>query len=111
MARILLAAQPVNQHTHALISIGQELTARMKHRGTARKRLLTIATPDGELSAAGTDIRAAGISIGEIAASYGGRGFGLIRLDRWTRGQTAEADSRPLQITVPQWLQLEGPAA
>ncbi len=27
--------------------VGQELTARMKHRGTARKRLLPIETVDG----------------------------------------------------------------
>ena len=34
--------------------VGQELTARMKHRGTARKRLLPIATEDAsELPPAG----------------------------------------------------------
>ena len=92
--------------------VGQELTARMKHRGTARKRLLAIVPTAGlELPPAGTDIRAAGNSVGEIAATYGGRGFGLIRLDRWTRGETAEAGGRALHISIPQWLQIEGSPA
>ncbi len=46
--------------------IGQELTARMKHRGTARKRLLALTGP--ALPAADTTVRAGDKDIGEITA-------------------------------------------
>ncbi|HEV2561592.1 MAG TPA: hypothetical protein VGT78_05570 [Rhizomicrobium sp.] len=62
--------------------VGQELTARMKHRGTARKRLLLIESVDGALPGSGTDVTAAGRSLGEITSTYGPRGFALVRLDR-----------------------------
>ena len=61
--------------------VGQELTARMKHRGTARKRLLVGGSADAALPATG-ELRANGHSIGEIVSTYGQRGFALVRLDR-----------------------------
>src|ERR1051326_58873 len=49
--------------------VGQELTARMKHRGTARKRLLPISTLDGPaVPPPGSEIRAESISLGEVTA-------------------------------------------
>lgn len=85
--------------------VGQELTARMKHRGTARKRLLLIQS-DTALPEAGTNLTADGKAIGEILSTYGATGFALVRLDR-----LAEADNTPLvaggaqvRITKPLWL-------
>jgi folate-binding protein YgfZ len=87
--------------------IGQELTARMKHRGTARKRLLPITTVDGaHLPPSGTDIRAGDISLGEVTSVYGSRGFGLIRLDRWREAGNAVPRTGDCEIRIvrPAWL-------
>ncbi len=59
--------------------VGQELTARMKHRGTARKRLLLVKGA-GALTV-GARITGKG-EIGEIAAVHDETGFALVRLDR-----------------------------
>ena len=61
--------------------VGQELTARMKHRGTARKRLLPV-TAEGPLPPPGTEIGDGAQMLGEIVSVYGSKGFALIRLDR-----------------------------
>ncbi len=82
--------------------VGQELTARMKHRGTARKRLLAF---DGA-GAPGTSISAAGKEIGEITAVHGGRGFALVRLDRLDEagGTPLLTDAGRVNLIKPDWL-------
>jgi hypothetical protein len=84
--------------------VGQELTARMKHRGTARKRLLSI---EGEtvLPASG-ELRANGHSVGEIISTYGTRGFALVRLDRLEDAGDAkvEIDGARVAVTKQAWL-------
>jgi hypothetical protein len=87
--------------------IGQELTARMKHRGTARKRLLpVIAEGSADLPSPGTEIRAGNLGLGEIVSVYGGRGFGLIRLDRWQEAGDTDvcAGEQDIRIVKPAWL-------
>lgn len=61
--------------------VGQELTARMKHRGTARKRLLRIEA-DQTLPPVDTQILAGGKEIGVITSIYDRMGFATVRLDR-----------------------------
>ncbi|MBV9046293.1 MAG: folate-binding protein YgfZ [Alphaproteobacteria bacterium] len=78
--------------------VGQELTARMKHRGTARKRLLRA---EG-LQAGGT-LQAGGKDVGEAVS----RDFALIRLDRLEEASGAPltmSDSRPVTLRKPPWL-------
>lgn len=79
--------------------VGQELTARMKHRGTARKRLLMVKGA-GALTL-GAHITGKG-EIGEIAAVHDAEGFALIRLDRlaedagpYAAGDVAVTISKP----------------
>ena len=87
--------------------VGQELTARMKHRGTARKKLLPIeATAGGELPAPGARIFANGSDLGVITSIYRNRGFALIRLDRLTEAQNAplESEDTPVVVKKPSWL-------
>src|SRR5262249_16310343 len=89
--------------------VGQELTSRMKHRGTARKRLLHLESENGgHLPSAGTEIRAGEISLGEITATYGVQGFGHIRLDRLreTEAVAVIAAEVPLRISVPNWMDI-----
>ncbi|HSC18696.1 MAG TPA: hypothetical protein VLC74_07255 [Rhizomicrobium sp.] len=91
--------------------IGQELTARMKHRGTARKRLLPISTEDGAaLPPPGTEVRAGSIALGEITAAYGQRGYALARLDRWEEaaGNEVHAGTTAVRVTKPEWLLAAG---
>jgi len=85
--------------------VGQELTARMKHRGTARKRLLVIES-DSALPPPGTDVTAAGQSLGEIVSGYGTRGFALIRLDRLEQagGAAIAAGNVPARLVKQSWL-------
>jgi folate-binding protein YgfZ len=86
--------------------VGQELTSRMKHRATARKRILTV-TADGPLPAAGTAITRGGAEIGELVSNHGMRGFALVRLDRL---EETSGDTRAGEIVValkrPAWLAL-----
>ncbi len=87
--------------------VGQELTARMKHRGKDRKRLLVVATKDGSpLPAASTPVEAKGQDIGAVTSSYGTRGFALIRLDRLAEAAGAPLEAAGLAVTVtkPDWL-------
>lgn len=85
--------------------VGQELTSRMKHRGTARKRLLLL---DGEstLPAPGTTVMAGDKSVGEIVSTHGTRGFALIRLDRLDEAGDAAltAEGAPVTLSKPDWL-------
>ncbi len=76
----------------------------MKHRGTARKRLLAVAGVD-ELKT-GVELRAKGNSIGDIVSAYGRRGFALVRLDRLEEaaGADVEADGVRVTVTKQPWL-------
>src|ERR1700761_183573 len=65
--------------------IGQELTSRMKHRATTRKRILT-ATANRAQSATGALTRG-GSEIGEILSTYGHTAFVLVRMDRMDETQ------------------------
>jgi folate-binding protein YgfZ len=78
--------------------VGQELTARMKHRATSRKRLLVV---EGDASA-GDELRAGGQSIGEVVAMHGARGFALVRLDKLAPGVTV--GDRSVTIIRQNWL-------
>ncbi|HKX65327.1 MAG TPA: hypothetical protein VJM78_08445 [Rhizomicrobium sp.] len=83
--------------------IGQELTSRMKHRATSRKRILTV-TADISLPAAGT-LTKGGADIGELISTHGHTAFALVRLDRLeeTSGDAAAAGI-PVALHRPAWL-------
>jgi len=61
--------------------VGQELTARMKHRATARKRILPVAasTP---LPPHGTPLKRDDTEVGEMLGAQGLIGLAMLRLDR-----------------------------
>jgi folate-binding protein YgfZ len=84
--------------------VGQELTARMKHRGTARKRILTVRA-DSALPPPGTTITSDGHELGEIIAAYGSEGFALMRLDRLDEAKASLiAATLPVTVVKPAWL-------
>ena len=85
--------------------VGQELTARMKHRGTARKRLLALATRDGSPLVRDTPVTANGQEIGAVASVYGARGFAIIRLDRLVNANGPfQAGRVAVDVIKPSWL-------
>lgn len=87
--------------------VGQELTARMKHRGKDRKRLLPITHADGgDLPGAGMAVMAGAHEIATITSTYGARGFALTRLDRLSEAGDAPLDAggASVRITKPHWL-------
>src|SRR5690606_34703850 len=61
--------------------VGQEVVSRMKHRGTARRRVVAI-EGEGQLPVAGTEIIAGGKPIGTIGTVNGTKALGIIRTDR-----------------------------
>jgi tRNA-modifying protein YgfZ len=83
--------------------IGQELTSRMKHRATSRKRILNV-TADAVLPAEGAVTRGAA-EIGELISSHGHTAFVLVRLDRLEEasGDVAAAGI-PVTLHRPAWL-------
>jgi folate-binding protein YgfZ len=83
--------------------VGQELTSRMKHRATSRKRILTV-TADAPLPPDGAVTRG-GVEIGELVSSHGQTAFVLVRLDRLeeTSGDVAAAGI-PVALHRPAWL-------
>lgn len=62
--------------------VGQELTARMKHRGTARRRIVR-ALFEGPAAAPGTAVLDGEREIGQILGGQGNAALALVRLDRW----------------------------
>jgi tRNA-modifying protein YgfZ len=72
--------------------VGQELTARMKHRGLVRKRLMPVAF-EGPPPAPGTPIRLDGKDAGEMRSGQDGHGIALLRLEQVVR---AAEDGVPL---------------
>jgi tRNA-modifying protein YgfZ len=88
--------------------VGQEVTARMKHRASARRRFL-VAEIDGDLPPAGTKLEASGREVGTLATGIGGRALALVRLDRvdeaTSAGQDISAMGQKVKLQRPSWLQ------
>jgi folate-binding protein YgfZ len=83
--------------------VGQELTARMKHRGGLRKSVLPVLGAD-DLPPTGTAVEA-GKEIGTLIAAAGKRGLALLRLDRLDEAsEPLKAGGVALTVSWPSWL-------
>jgi folate-binding protein YgfZ len=81
--------------------VGQELTARMKHRGTARRRMLPIQASSA-LPVRGTVIvDGNGREVGEVRGTIGEIGMGGFRLDRLKEARQLTADGVKLTVLRP----------
>jgi tRNA-modifying protein YgfZ len=74
--------------------VGQEIVARMEHRGTARKRFVRVSAAQ-PLPPRGTDILAGEVAIGVMGSNAGTQGLALLRLDR-----LAEFAAKGVGVTV-----------
>lgn len=70
--------------------LGQELTARTKHRGLIRKRLMPVAI-DGPLPESGTPVMFEGKEAGVMRSGLGDIGLAMIRLEHLERAAEAAA--------------------
>lgn len=61
--------------------VGQEIVARMEHRGTARRRIVRVRGA-GELPGMATDVKAGDVVIGAMGSHAGDNGLAMLRLDR-----------------------------
>jgi tRNA-modifying protein YgfZ len=86
--------------------VGQEVTARMKHRATARRRF--IKAQIGADLPPGTPLQSLGRELGTLATGQNGLALALVRLDRVSE---AEASGTPIlaaghavTLQKPEWL-------
>jgi len=98
--------------------VGQEVVARMQHRGTARKRFIHVESASA-LPEKGTGVTAAGKSVGTIGSStvLDGRmaGLALLRLDKVAqakeKGSLLECGGAEIQVRLPEWAGFTWPEA
>ena len=93
--------------------VGQEVVSRMKHRGTARRRVV-IVSGEAELPESGTDILAGGKPIGTLGTVAGTGGLAIIRTDRaadaMASGTAITASDVAVTVALPAWTGLSFPA-
>lgn len=84
--------------------LGQELTARMKYRGLAKKRLVPVAI-EGPAPAPGTEVRRAGKPAGEMRSATDGVGLALLRLDQIEAEESGALEAGEARLTPrkPDW--------
>jgi len=91
--------------------VGQELTARTKHRALVKKRLLPVRV-DGALPALGTPVTRGGRDAGEIRSGTGNLALALLRLDQLADGaEPLVAADAVLIPAPPPWLPMAALAA
>ena len=89
--------------------IGQEVVARMKHRGSVRKRVVPVEAAAPLRS--GAAILVGEAEIGRIGSVAGAHGLALVRLDRaaeaGAKGQPLLADGVAISLRTPHWATFE----
>ncbi|HWP25728.1 MAG TPA: folate-binding protein [Xanthobacteraceae bacterium] len=72
--------------------VGQEVVARIEHRGSARKRIVQV-TAEGSAPEAGLPVMAGERAIGNMGSAAGAQGLAMLRLDHLAE---AEANGVPI---------------
>lgn len=85
--------------------VGQEVVSRMKRRGKIRKRTVRLS---GQSLAAGQDVRAGEILLGQITSAADDNALAIVRIDQLNKalkaGTPIEADRKPVKPALPDWL-------
>jgi folate-binding protein YgfZ len=93
--------------------VGQEVVSRMKHRGTARRRVVAVSAQK-PLPATGTELMAGGKPIGALGTVLGHEGLAIVRTDRaadaMASGTEILAGDVAVTLTLPAWSGLTFPA-
>lgn len=81
--------------------VGQEIVARMEHRGTVRKRIVRVTGAD-DLPASRPDVRMGEVVIGRLGSVAGRQGLAMLRLDRAIeaidKGEAITADGIAIEV-------------
>ena len=92
--------------------IGQEVTARSKHRGQVRKALYSVCI-SGALPPSGTNITCDGQEVGQLRSVSGGIGLAFLQIEAVEKSQNGGAPllagNTPIEVALPKWLR-EQPA-
>lgn len=87
--------------------VGQEVVSRMKHRGTARRRIVLVSSTD-ELPESGTEITAEKKIVGTLGSVSTHVGLAAVRLDRvndaMEEGNFIKAGSVQVTLAIPDWV-------
>ena len=90
--------------------VGQELTARMRYRGLAKKRLFPV-RGEGTLPPHGAPLTLNGIEAGEMRSSCGNNGLALLKIDT---AQKLTDEESPLThketkifVSTPDWMKID----
>lgn len=85
--------------------VGQEIVARMQHRGTARKRIVKVIGKSTLQT--GAEVLAGDVVVGTVGSVSDSRGLVMIRLDRAAelaaKGMMLTAGGADVEIEVPIW--------
>lgn len=94
--------------------VGQEVVSRMQHRGTARRRVVTVSA-GAALPASGTEITANGKPVGTLGSVEGQRGLAIVRIDRageaMVSGTPLLAGDVSVTLSLPAWSGLSFPTS
>lgn len=86
--------------------VGQEVVSRMHHRGTARRRVITVIGEE-QLPDAGTELMAGGKPVGTLGTVVGTRALAIARTDRiasaMATGTPVLAGEVPVVVALPAW--------
>ena len=92
--------------------IGQEVVSRMEHRGTARRRPVSLR---GANLAPGGAITAGEVPIGTVGSAEGNLGIAIVRLDRAQEARDAGvplmAAGAPVALAIPGWAGFDWPTS
>ncbi len=93
--------------------VGQEVVSRMKHRGTARRRVVLVSATSA-LPPSGTEIMAGGKPMGALGTVIGNQGLAIIRVDRaadaMASGSATTAGDTTVTVALPAWTGLSFPS-
>lgn len=88
--------------------VGQELTARMKYRGLAKRRLVPLTVTDGATPTAGTPLMTPeGKEAGTVRSAVGSHALALVRLEHLET--PLSAGETTLKVALPGWFRLPAP--
>ncbi|WHO72152.1 folate-binding protein YgfZ [Rhizobium sp. BT03] len=94
--------------------VGQEVVSRMQHRGTARRRVVTVSAATA-LPETGTEITVAGKPVGTLGSVEGDHGLAIVRIDRagaaMAAGTPLLAGETPVSLVLPEWSGLVFPTS
>lgn len=82
--------------------VGQEVTARMKHRKLVRKRLVPVRI-DGAVPEPGTPVYRGETEVGEIRSGAGDLALALLRIDAIEGGEALRAETAAIHPEKPAW--------